>query len=223
MPSRAFSLCLYGPPGTGKSAYVRYLADSMGMEVLAKRASDLLSKWVGETERNIARAFEEARAAGAFLLFDEADSLLGDRRGAVRSWEVTQVNEMLARIESHDLPFACTTNLFERLDEASLRRFTFKMELRYLTSEQAAAAFRLFFGMEPPESLSRLSVLTPGDFAAVAKRFQIMRETATDQNRPDMAEKAAEFMRMLTAEHGTRRQTPRRIGFRTLSASPEFG
>ena len=74
---RRFSLCLQGPPGTGKSAYVRYLAERLGLEVVQKRASDLMSMWVGQTEKIIARAFAEARDAGAFLVFDEADSLPG--------------------------------------------------------------------------------------------------------------------------------------------------
>ena len=78
---RRFSLCLQGPPGTGKSAYARYLADRLGLEVMQKRASDLLSMWVGGTERHIAEAFAEARDAEALLIFDEADSLLADRRG----------------------------------------------------------------------------------------------------------------------------------------------
>ena len=77
---RRFSLYLQGPPGTGKSALVRYLAERLGLQVVQKRASDLMSKWVGDTEKHIADAFAEARAAGAFMVFDEADSLLGDQR-----------------------------------------------------------------------------------------------------------------------------------------------
>ena len=80
-----FSLCLQGPPGTGKSAWTRYLADRLGLQVSQKRASDLMSMWVGQTEKNIARAFREAADDGSFLVFDEADSLLADRRGANRS------------------------------------------------------------------------------------------------------------------------------------------
>jgi transitional endoplasmic reticulum ATPase len=56
------------------------------------------------------------------LIFDEADSLLFDRREAVRSWEVSQVNEMLTWMEQHPLPFCCTTKMMEKFDSASLRR-----------------------------------------------------------------------------------------------------
>jgi len=171
---RNVSFCLYGPPGTGKSAFARYLADRLEMEVLHKRASDLISMWVGKTEKNIAAAFAEARAAHAVLIFDEADSLLRDRGGAQRSWEVTQVNEMLTWMEVHDLPFVCTTNLADGLDRASLRRFTFKVACNYLTPAQSKAAFRHFFELDPPSGMAELSVLTPGDFAVVARKAVVM-------------------------------------------------
>ena len=172
---RRFSLCLQGPPGTGKSACVRYLADRLGLEVVQKRASDLMSPWVGQTERKIAEAFREARDEEAFLVFDEADSLLADRRHAVRNWEVSQTNEMLTWMESHPLPFACTTNFAERLDAATLRRFVFKIALDYLAPGQAASAFRGYFGIDAPAEVSQLATLTPGDFAVVRKKAEILR------------------------------------------------
>ncbi len=171
---RDFSLCLQGPPGTGKSAFVRYLAERLGLEVMHKRASDLMSMWVGGTEKLIANAFDEARDTEAFLVFDEADSLLSDRRKAHRSWEVSQVNEMLTWMESHPLPFACTTNFVDRLDEATLRRFTFKIALDYLTAEQARFAFGKFFSLEPPVELDLITALTPGDFAVVHRKAEIL-------------------------------------------------
>ena len=168
--SHHFSLCLEGPPGTGKSAYVRYLAARLGLPVVQKRASDLLSPYLGATEQRIAAAFTEARAAQAFLVFDEADSLLADRSYAHRSWEITQVNEMLTWMESHPLPFACTTNLGTVLDPATLRRFLFKVSLGYLTPEQAQTAFTLYFDHTPPPGVATLANLTPGDFALVHRQ-----------------------------------------------------
>ena len=168
--SHHFSLCLEGPPGTGKSAYVRYLAERLGLPVVQKRASDLLSPYHGATEQQIAAAFTEARAAQAFLVFDEADSLLADRSYAHRSWEITQVNEMLTWMESHPLPFACTTNLGTVLDPATLRRFLFKVTLGYLTPEQAQTAFTLYFSATPPPEVATLANLTPGDFALVHRQ-----------------------------------------------------
>ena len=171
---RRFSMCLQGPPGTGKSAYARWLSDRLGLEVMHRRASDLMSMWVGGTERIIARAFAEARDTEAFLIFDEADSLLADRRGAHRSWEVSQVNEMLTWMESHPLPFVCTTNDGERLDSASLRRFVFKARLGFLKPRSAAVAFRIFFGLEAPPALRTVDLLTPGDFAVVRRKAEVL-------------------------------------------------
>ena len=172
--ARHFSLSLQGPPGTGKSAFVRHVADRLGLEVIQKRASDLMSMWVGETEKAIAAAFTEARDAEAFLVFDEADSLLADRRLAQRNWEVSQVNEMLTWMDSHPFPFACTTNFGEHLDKAALRRFTFKIELGYLSPEQTRSGFRTWFGMEAPAGVAGLATLTPGDFFVVRRKAEIL-------------------------------------------------
>ncbi|MCY4502433.1 MAG: AAA family ATPase [Alphaproteobacteria bacterium] len=199
-----FSLCLQGPPGTGKSAWVRHLAERLGLEVLQKRTSDLLSMWVGGTEQQIADAFAEARDAGALLVFDEADSLLADRRFAERNWEVSQVNEMLTWMESHPLPFACTTNFGEHLDPATLRRFTFKVALDYLAPEQADAAFRAYFGLEPPACLRDLAALAPGDFAVVRRKAEIL----------DLLGAPGALAEMLRRECDAKPGTPRVVGFR---------
>ena len=142
----------------------------MSVPVLYKRASDLLDMYVGATEKSIAAAFAEARDTGAFLVLDEADSLLLDRAEAVRSWEVSQVNEMLTWMESHPLPFACTTNLLEPLDRASQRRFLVKLRFGFLAPTQACLAFRRFFGLAAPAGLEAPHTLTPADFSLVARQ-----------------------------------------------------
>lgn len=171
--SRRVSLLLSGPPGSGKSAYARYLAERMGLPVLIKRASDLFNAYVGQTEQAIARAFAEARNEGAFLVFDEADSLLSDRAGAHRSWEVSQVNEMLTWMECHELPFCCTTNLLDRIDTAAMRRFLVKARFDFLTPVQTARAWRNVFGGDAPAGLTELMQLTPADFALVQRMAEI--------------------------------------------------
>lgn len=167
-----FSLCMYGEPGTGKSLYARYLADTLGIEVVFKRASDLISKWVGETEQNIAAAFEEAKSKKAMLIFDEADTFLQNRNNAQRSWEISQVNEMLTWMESHEYPFVCTTNLLDSLDEASLRRFTFKIRFDFMTNEQVNLAIEHFFGIQ--DANVNIKGLTAGDFATVKKKIDFL-------------------------------------------------
>ena len=171
---KAVSLLLAGPPGTGKSAYARHIAERLELDARVLRASDLLSPYIGETEQQIAAAFHGAAADGVFLVVDEVDSFLADRRGAVRSWEVTAVNEFLTAIDGHPLPFACTTNLVERMDRAGLRRFLFHVTFDYLTPAQAELAFRRFFGIAPPRSLADVDHLTPADFAAVKRRAEIL-------------------------------------------------
>lgn len=170
---RRVSLLLSGPPGSGKSAYARHLAERMGLPVVVKRASDLLGPYVGETEQAIARAFAEARDTAAFLVFDEADSLLAERGLAHRSWEVSQVNEMLTWMERHELPFCCTTNLPDRLDAAAMRRFLVKASFGFLAPAQAARAWRRAFGVSPPPGLGALDRLTPADFDLVRRMAAI--------------------------------------------------
>jgi SpoVK/Ycf46/Vps4 family AAA+-type ATPase len=166
-----FSLCLYGPPGSGKSAYVRALAKMIGKNLLQKKGSDLLSKYAGQTEKEIAKAFREAERRGEFLVFDEADSFLRERSLAQRSWEISHVNEMLTWMETHPLPFACTSNLMEKLDKASLRRFTFKVKFNYLTKEQVTKAYKYFFGLD---RCLEAGPLTAADFALVLKKSYIL-------------------------------------------------
>jgi len=173
---RALSFCLSGPPGTGKSAYARYLAERLDMEILEKRFSDLSSMYLGESEKAIAAAFEEAADLRAFLILDEADSLLRDRREARFSWEITQVNEMLTWMERHPQPFACTTNALNLLDSAAARRFLFKVRFLPMTSDQIAAAYRQMFNADAPASVLTLRGLTPGDFTVVARKAAVTEE-----------------------------------------------
>ncbi|HEV7289865.1 AAA family ATPase [Sphingomonas sp.] len=166
------SLLLTGPPGTGKTELAAHLARTMERPLIVKRASDLLSKWVGETEANIAEAFAEAERREALLLFDEAESILFDRSTAKASWEVTQVNELLTWLDRHPLPVVAATNHKGRLDPAALRRFVFKLELGPLGCARAARAFERFFGFPAPADLIEVAGLTPGDFAVVRRQLR---------------------------------------------------
>ena len=178
--SRKGRICCYGPPGTGKTAWAAWLAEQLDMPLLLKQGSDLLNPYVGGTERNIAQAFEQAKADNALLVLDEVDSFLFSREGANRSWERSQVNEMLTQIERFEGLMVVSTNLIEVLDPAALRRFDLKLKFDYLTLPQ-----RLDFAKQQAEILGlpllseedlgqieSLNLLTPGDFAAVARRHQ---------------------------------------------------
>ena len=171
-------LCLYGQPGTGKTAYVNWLSRELDLPVISKIGSDLLSMYVGQTEHNLAKAFEEAESEDAILLLDEVDSFLQDRREAKHSWEITQVNELLKQMESFEGIFFAATNLVESLDQAALRRFDLKLKFDYLNQKQSEKLFhQLCNSLEvgcPTEmqlkKLEKLDVLTPGDFAVIARR-----------------------------------------------------
>lgn len=170
-------ICLYGVAGSGKSAYGRYLAQSLNLPYILKKGSDLLDRFVGGTEQNIAQAFREAKEKNAVLIFDEVDSFLQDRVGAMRSWEVTQVNEMLVQMEEFDGIFIATTNLVESLDRACLRRFDLKLEFKYLKSSQVWGLFSKeceILGLKVDKKLQgkveSLSKISAGDFATVTRQ-----------------------------------------------------
>ncbi len=208
--TRMGRLCLYGPPGTGKTAYGRWVAERMGVPLLLKKASDLLSKWVGGTEKNIAAAFKEAQREGAVLLIDEMDSFLQDRRRAQHGWEITQVNEMLTQIESFGGVFIASTNLMDDLDQASLRRFDLKIRFDFLRPEQAWQLLQRYCATlkitAPAKTirprLARLRNLTPGDFAVVVRQRTIS-PVAT----------AKEFVATLEAECTLKEGAKNPVGF----------
>ena len=193
------TLCFYGAPGTGKTALAEHLAKAIGRPLIVKQASDLMSKYIGETEQNMAAMFKEAEAEQAVLLLDEADSFLQDRRGAQRTYEVTEVNEMLQGMERFNGVFVCTTNLLDRLDQAALRRFTFKIKFMPLTTLQrermfVVEALESDAALLTPALQKRLNAmpqLCPGDFAAVKRQVDILATTFS----------AGEFLDQLEAEH----------------------
>lgn len=171
-------VCLYGPPGTGKSAFAAHVARTLGRPPLLKRASDLLSPYVGQTEQLMAEAFEEAQREGAVLILDEADSFLRTREQAHHAWEVTAVNEMLTQMEAFEGIFFATTNLMAQLDAASLRRFDAKVCFDYLRPEQArtlmldtARALGIDLGSAPVPNVH--ARLVPGDFANLLRQARL--------------------------------------------------
>ena len=167
-----FSLLLYGVSGSGKSYYAEYLAEQLGMPILKKKASDLESMWVGETEKNIAMAFSEAKKEKAILVIDEGDHFISDRMKHRMSWETSRTEEMLQQIEAHDLPVIFTTNLIENIDKAAMRRFTYKTKFDYLTNEQVKVAWKDYFPKAKLPDKLYLSKLCPGDFATVRKKAE---------------------------------------------------
>ncbi|MDH5524856.1 MAG: AAA family ATPase [Desulfobulbaceae bacterium] len=176
---RNMNLLFYGVPGAGKSELARYIAKHLDRELLVKRLSDILDPFVGGTERNISRVFSEAENEEAVLVIDEADSLIFNRDAAVRSWEISCTNEFLSQMERFQGILICTTNRFDGLDEASLRRFNHKVGFRHLTPEGVEAFYDKFLirlvNKPLPESdrigLRNIASLSPGDFKVIRDRY----------------------------------------------------
>jgi transitional endoplasmic reticulum ATPase len=203
------SLCFYGPPGTGKTAFAEILAEALDRELVARQASDLVSKYVGETEQNLAKLFRECDPERSVLLLDEVDSFLAERREARHSWERTQVNELLQQMERFPGIFVAATNLMSGIDQAALRRFDFKLHFRALNGAQRRALFAreaLADEAAPvPEIRARhleaLTGLTPGDFANVCRQRTLLEEELTPE----------QFLRRLAAECRLKQGDERRV------------
>ena len=179
------NILLFGAPGTGKTEFVKYLGKQLNKKICVKNASDLLNQYVGGTEQRIVAAFAEAEANKEILFLDEIDSMLGSRDGAVRQYEVSQVNTLLTEMERFRGIFIASSNLIQKLDAAALRRFSFRLHFDYLTNEGKEIFFKTYFGkpMNLPEltraeqnRLFGIEKLTPSDFRNVRQQFYYLED-----------------------------------------------
>jgi AAA+ superfamily predicted ATPase len=151
--SESVTALFAGPPGTGKTMCASVMAHALDLELFRVDLSRVVSKWVGETEKNLGRIFDEAERSGAILLFDEADSLFSKRTGVKSSadrYANLEVNYLLQRLESFRGLSILTTNNEDLIDPAFKRRMTFRLQF---VKPDAAARAELWRKAFPDEAL----------------------------------------------------------------------
>ncbi|MGW6788429.1 ATP-binding protein [Streptomyces chartreusis] len=172
-----------GEPGTGKTLAAEVIAGSLGVDLLRVDLARTVSKWVGETEKNLDKAFRQAEAAHALLLFDEADSLFGKRgtvdRGSDR-YANLEVGFLLQRLERSPALVVLTTNLHGNLDSAFTRRFQFVVRFSRPGDRERYRLWRLAFPAHAPlapdlrlDGLARLD-LTGAAIMAAARTAALL-------------------------------------------------
>src|SRR5262249_40650109 len=155
-----------GPSGTGKTMAAEVLANELRLDLFRIDLSQVVSKYIGETEKNLRRVFDAADSGAAILLFDEADALFGKRSEVKDSHDRfanIEISYLLQRMEAYRGLAVLTTNLKSALDQAFLRRIRFSVEFPFPEASQRAEIWRRIFPSAPPteglqiERLARLN------------------------------------------------------------------
>ncbi|MDQ3370076.1 MAG: ATP-binding protein, partial [Myxococcota bacterium] len=167
--SRGLTALFSGPPGTGKTLVAGVIARELGLELYQVDLSKLMSKWLGETERNLASIFDAAEDGQVILLFDEADSLFA-KRTEVRSsndrYANLEVNYLLQRLDSFEGIAILTTNASGGIDPAFKRRLSFRLSFPFPDEETREQLWRAHL----PASLPQAGVLA---FDKLAHKYQL--------------------------------------------------
>ncbi|HET9625795.1 MAG TPA: ATP-binding protein [Kofleriaceae bacterium] len=158
-----------GPPGTGKTMVAALVAQELELDLYMIDASRMVSKWIGETEKNLARLFDAAAAGHVALLFDEADSLFAKRtevKSSTDRYANLEVNYLLQRMEAFEGITILTTNFASSIDDAFKRRLAFRIAFAMPESEEREHLWR---AMLPAEA----AVAGDIDFAALADKYEM--------------------------------------------------
>ena len=161
--SRGLTALFQGPPGTGKTLVAGVIARELGLDLYQVDVSKVMSKWIGETERNLSAIFDAAEDGQVILLFDEADSLFA-KRTEVRSsndrYANLEVNYLLQRLDSFEGIAILTTNLGTSIDQAFKRRMSFRLSFPFPDEETREELWRAHLPPELPiEGVLALDVL----------------------------------------------------------------
>ena len=158
-----------GEPGTGKTMSAEIMAKELGLDLYKVDLSTLVSKYIGETEKNLDKIFSEAQTSNAILFFDEADAIFGKRsevKDAHDRYANIEVSYLLQRMESYDGVVILATNLRANLDEAFTRRLHFAIEFPFPEPVDRERIWRVTFPKQTPVS-------DDVDFTVLSKRFRL--------------------------------------------------
>ncbi len=165
--SRGLVALFYGPPGTGKTMVAGLIARELGLDLYRVDLARITSKWIGETEKNLAEVFDAAEDGQALVLFDEADSLFAKRtevKSSVDRYANLEVNYLLQRLDTFEGVAILTTNLEGSIDMAFKRRMSLRLSFPFPDEEMR---IRLWAAHIPPE----VPTLGDFDFGDLARRF----------------------------------------------------
>jgi hypothetical protein len=166
---KGLSALFSGPPGTGKTMAAEVLAVDLGLDVYQVDLSQVVSKYIGETEKNLAKIFDEARTGNAILFFDEADALFGKRTevsDAHDRYANIETGYLLQKMDEYDGVVVLASNLRQNLDEAFTRRLRFVVEFPFPEADSRRRIWRAVFPAEAP-------LAADVDFAELAGHFTI--------------------------------------------------
>ena len=167
--SQGVAVLFAGPPGTGKTMAAEIIAGELGLDLFKIDLSTVVSKYIGETEKNLERIFTEAASSNAILFFDEADALFGKRsevRDSHDRYANIEISYLLQRMETYHGVTMLATNLRANLDEAFTRRLQFAVDF---PSPEEADRLRIWQTLFPAE-VPRAPEL---DFQMLARRFKL--------------------------------------------------
>jgi hypothetical protein len=162
--SRGLTALFQGGPGTGKTLVASAIANELGLDLYRIDLSRVMSKWIGETEQNLAKVFDAAEEGQALILFDEADSLFGKRtevKTSVDRYANLETNYLLQRLDTFEGVAVLTTNFGTAIDAAFKRRLSARLTFPFPDDEAREQLWRVHL----PEQLPRAGKLDLGDLA----------------------------------------------------------
>jgi AAA+ superfamily predicted ATPase len=201
---KGLSALFSGPPGTGKTMAAEVMARELGLDLYKIDLSGVVSKYIGETEKNLGQIFHEAETSNAILFFDEADALFGKRTqvsDAHDRYANIETSYLLQKMEEYEGEVILATNLRENMDEAFTRRIRFIVEFPFPDAASREEIWRTHFPREAP-------VGEGIDYEFLAEQFQIAGGNIKNivLNSAFLAAEDGKIIEMEHILHGTRRE-----------------